>query len=138
MAASLTIPLQTASRTRSLHRSAVGVRSKQSALTLCRNKPNSSMTLAANARIGLVAALCAAKLIAPYTYDETMNGVLFERCFEKTLLKLLPKKLVIITDNASFHKKEVLYQIAKKYLQALIFLQPFSLKSISLNIRGVL
>ena len=50
-----------------------------------------------------------------------MNGVLFERWFEKTLLKLLPQKHDIITDNASFHKKEVLYQIAKKYLQALIF-----------------
>ena len=36
---------------RSVHRSAVGVRRKQSAFTLCRNQPNSSMTLAANADI---------------------------------------------------------------------------------------
>ena len=35
----------------SFHRSAVGVRSKQSAFTLRRDKPNSSMTLAANANI---------------------------------------------------------------------------------------
>jgi len=29
-------------------------------------------------------------------------------------------------DNAAFHKKEVLYQIAKKYSQELIFLPPYS------------
>ncbi len=33
---------------------------------------------------------------------------------------------VIIMDNAVFHKKEVLYQIAKKYSQELIFLSPYS------------
>ena len=36
---------------RSFHRSAVGVRSKQRTLTLCRNKPNSSMMLAADADV---------------------------------------------------------------------------------------
>ena len=35
----------------SFHRSAVGVRSKQSAFTLCRNKPDSSIALAADANI---------------------------------------------------------------------------------------
>ena len=35
----------------SLHRSAVGVRSKQRTFTLCRNQPNSSMTLAVNADV---------------------------------------------------------------------------------------
>ena len=29
-------------------------------------------------------------------------------------------------DNAAFHKKEVVYQIAKKYSQTLIFLPPYS------------
>ena len=29
-------------------------------------------------------------------------------------------------DNTAFHKKEVLYQISKKYLQELIFLPPYS------------
>ena len=33
----------------------------------------------------------------------------------------MPKDHVIIMDNAAFHKKEVLYQIAKKYSQTLIF-----------------
>jgi len=46
--------------------------------------------------------------------------------FEEELLKMLPKAHVIIMDNAAFHKKEVLYQIAKKYSQELIFLPPYS------------
>ena len=50
-----------------------------------------------------------------------MNGILFESWFEKSLLKKLPKKRVIIMDNAAFHKKEVLYQIAKKTLSNLDF-----------------
>ncbi len=44
---------------RSFHRSAVGVRSKQGAFTLCRNKPNSSMTLAANADVDALSAFTA-------------------------------------------------------------------------------
>ena len=51
---------------------------------------------------------------------------MFEKWFEDELLKKLPKDHVIIMDNAAFHKKEVLYQIAKKYSQELIFLPPYS------------
>ena len=55
-----------------------------------------------------------------------MNASVFEDWFEEELLKKLPKDHVIIMDNAAFHKKEVLYQIAKKYSQRLIFLPPYS------------
>ena len=55
-----------------------------------------------------------------------MNAAVFEDWFEEELLKKLPKDHVIIMDNAAFHKKEVLYQIAKKYSQRLIFLPPYS------------
>ena len=57
---------------------------------------------------------------------ETMKASVFEKWFEEELLKKLPKDHVIIMDNAAFHKKEVLYQIAKKYSQELIFLLPYS------------
>ena len=53
---------------------------------------NISINGKGHAQIKLVAALCAGKLIAPYTNDGTINGVLFERWFEKTLLKNLPPK----------------------------------------------
>ena len=55
-----------------------------------------------------------------------MNASVFEDWFENKLLSWLPKGHVIIMDNAAFHKKEVLYQIAKKYSQELIFLPPYS------------
>ena len=55
-----------------------------------------------------------------------MKAAVFEDWFEEELLKKLPKDHVIIMDNAAFHKKEVLYQIAKKYSQELIFLPPYS------------
>ena len=79
-----------------------------------------------HARIGLVAAQCEGALFAPHTYSGTMNASLFEDWFENKLLSWLPKGHVIIMDNAAFHKKEVLYQIAKKFSQELIFLPPYS------------
>ena len=79
-----------------------------------------------HARIGLVAAQCEGALLAPHTYSGTMKASVFEDWFEEELLKKLPKDHVIIMDNAAFHKKEVLYQIAKKYSQRLIFLPPYS------------
>ena len=79
-----------------------------------------------HARIGLVAAQCEGALLAPHTYSGTMNASVFEDWFENKLLSCLPKGHVIIMDNAAFHKKEVLYQIAKKYSQELIFLPPYS------------
>ena len=76
------------------------------------------------ARIGLVAAQREGELLASHTYSGTMKAAVFEDWFEEDLLKKLPKEHVIIMDNAAFHKKEVLYQIAKKYSQILIFLPP--------------
>ena len=79
-----------------------------------------------HARIGLVAAQREGTLFASHTYSGTMKASVFEEWFEEELLKKLPKDHVIIMDNAAFHKKEVLYQIAKKYSQELIFLPPYS------------
>ena len=79
-----------------------------------------------HARIGVVAAQWEGALLAPHTYSGTMKASVFEDWFEEDLLKKLPKDHVIIMDNAAFHKKEVLYQIAKKYSQELIFLLPYS------------
>ena len=55
-----------------------------------------------------------------------MNAAVFEDWFEEDLLKKLPKDHVIIMDNAAFHKKESLQNLAGKYLQTLIFLPPYS------------
>gem|GEM_PF-4306168 len=46
---------------------------------------------------------------------------MLEKWFEDELLKNLSKTHVIIMDNASFHKKEILQNLAGKYSQTLIF-----------------
>ena len=63
-----------------------------------------------------VSAASVSALLASHTYSGTMKASLFEKWFEDKLLNCLPKGHVIIMDNAAFHKKEVLYQIAKKIL----------------------
>ena len=79
-----------------------------------------------HARIGLVAALREGTLLAPHTYSGTMKASVFEEWFEDKLLNCFPKGHVIIMDNAAFHKKEVLQNLARKYSQELIFLPPYS------------
>ena len=79
-----------------------------------------------HARIGLVVAQCEGALLAPHTYSGTIKASLSEKWFEDKLLSCFPKRHIIIMDNAAFYKKEVLYQIAKKYSQELIFLPPYS------------
>jgi len=54
-------------------------------------------------------------LLAPHTYSGTMKASLFEKWFENELLSCLPKGHVIIMDNAAFHKKESLQNLAVKY-----------------------
>ena len=55
-----------------------------------------------------------------------MKASLFEKWFENKVLSCLPKGHVISMDNAAFHKKEVLQNLARKYSQKLIFLPPYS------------
>ena len=79
-----------------------------------------------HARIGLVAAQCEGALLDPHTYSGTMKAAVFDDWFESKLLSCLPKGHVITMDNAAFHKKEVLQNLARKYSQTLIFLPPYS------------
>ena len=88
-----------------------------------------------HARIGLVAAQREGALLAPHTYSGTMKASVFEDWFENKLLSCLPKGHVIIMDNAAFHKKELLYQIAKKCSQELIFLRRIHLNTITSGAR---
>ena len=55
-----------------------------------------------------------------------MKSQLFEKWFEKDLLKELPYGSVLIMNSASFYRKDVLYEILKKYQYTLIFLPPYS------------
>ena len=69
------------------------------------------------------------KVIAPLVYEGTTDASFFEGWFEDILIKQL-KKLrkcdAIVMDNASFHNKENLTEIAEEHGFKLIFLPPFS------------
>jgi len=57
-------------------------------------------------------------------YDTAMTGEFFEAWFEEILLPELPRDAVIVMDNASFHRKKQLNEIAENHNIRLIFLPP--------------
>lgn len=77
-------------------------------------------------RTSIVAAKAGKKIISPLQYNGTMNATLFEMWFEKCLLPCLEKGATIVMDNASFHRKKQLFEIAQKQGFNLIFLPPYS------------
>lgn len=77
-------------------------------------------------RTSIVAGKMGHEIIAPLQYDGTMHGDFFETWFSEQLLPAVPQDAVVIMDNASFHRKKQLYEIAQKYGRTLIFLPPYS------------
>ena len=77
-------------------------------------------------RTNIVAAKCMDKIVAPLIYDGTTDSVLFEFWFENCLLKELPKNAVVIMDNATFHRKLRLQELAEKAECKVLFLPPYS------------
>ena len=59
-------------------------------------------------------------------YTGTTDSALFQYWFEHCLLKEAEKDSIIILDNASFHKKSILPDLAQKYGCEALFLPPYS------------
>lgn len=77
-------------------------------------------------RTNLVAAQLNQEIIAPMQYHGTTDASLFEYWLKQWLLPCLPEDVVIIMDNASFHRKGKLFKIVEEYHRKLIFLSPYS------------
>lgn len=77
-------------------------------------------------RTNIVAAKNCNRLIAPMTYDGTTDCLLFEFWFEQVFLKSVPKYSVAIMDNATFHRKKKLIELAESAKCDLLFLPPYS------------
>jgi transposase len=75
---------------------------------------------------GLLYGLHGKKYIAVRNYEHTTNSKFFENWFEWELLGVVPENSIIIMDNASFHRKSVLIEIAAKYGVVVLFLPPYS------------
>ena len=70
-------------------------------------------------RTSIVAWKVGHKIIAPLQYSGTMQADFFELWFEEHLIPELDEDVVIILDNASFHRKKRLYDldsVVKVYL----------------------
>jgi len=77
-------------------------------------------------RINIVAAKCGSVIVAPMVYDGTTDSVLFETWFEYSLLKSIPKGSLIVLDNATFHRKSRLRELADEIGCIVLFLPPYS------------
>jgi len=77
-------------------------------------------------RTNIVAGICQGKWVAPLEYPGTTDSVLFEFWFENCLLREANEGSTIILDNATFHKKSVLPDLAKKHKCEVLFLPPYS------------
>jgi len=77
-------------------------------------------------RISWVAGLTNSELIAPMTYEETMTSDFFEAWFQKFLLPILNTPLVIIMDNARFHRMGKLELLCEEFGHKILPLPPYS------------
>ena len=77
-------------------------------------------------RTNVIGARTNGKHIGVLAFDCTVNSDVFEAWFEMWLLPKLPKGTAIILDNASFHRKSILYEIASRMGFILIFLPKYS------------
>jgi transposase len=77
-------------------------------------------------RINVIAGLCNGKHLAVESYAHTTNSKFFEHWFVHCLLKEVPEGCTIIMDNARFHPKLKLRELADKAGVKLLFLPTYS------------
>ena len=80
-------------------------------------------------RINLVAGKIGNALIGSMIYRQTMESEFFEEWFREIFLRdieKLKKNVVIVLDNARFHRKRILEKIVKETGHYLLFLPPYS------------
>ena len=77
-------------------------------------------------RTNIVSAKCGSSIVAPMIYDGTTDAALFEHWFEYALLKEIPEGSYCIMDNAAFHRKSKLHELAQSAGYTVIFLPPYS------------
>jgi transposase len=77
-------------------------------------------------RTSLIAALSEKQLIAPMLFSGTCNTITFNSWLEQELLPYLNNNVVVVVDNAAFHKSKETERIITKTGAILLFLPPYS------------
>jgi transposase len=77
-------------------------------------------------RTNIVAGICCGKWVAPLQYDGSTDSVLFEFWFEHCLLKDIKRGKFIVLDNATFHRRARLIELAARKKCTVVFLPAYS------------
>jgi transposase len=77
-------------------------------------------------RTNIIAGLMGDRHLAVQCYEQATTSAFFEDWFEFELIPLLPENSVVVMDNASFHRKSVLWKIAERRGVYVLFLPPYS------------
>jgi transposase len=77
-------------------------------------------------RTNIIAGLSGGKHVAVQCYEHSTTSAFFEDWFEFELLAVIPEGSLIVMDNASFHRKSYLFNIADRYGVYLLFLPAYS------------
>jgi transposase len=74
----------------------------------------------------VIAGVCNNKHVAVRCYNHSTTAGFFEEWFEWELLSVVPEGSIIIMDNAPFHRKSKLHEIAARHGFFVLFLPPYS------------
>jgi transposase len=77
-------------------------------------------------RTSLIGALVKGKLTVPMLFSGTTNTALFNQWLEEALLPAIGKDMILIMDNAIFHKSQRTRELIRKAGCSLLFLPPYS------------
>lgn len=77
-------------------------------------------------RYNITAALNLNLLIAPFLFEGYSNAVVYETYIEKVLVPALKPGMVLVIDNASFHKSKRVIELVEAANCRIIFLPPYS------------
>jgi transposase len=77
-------------------------------------------------RTNIIAALTNKGIEAPFTFEGSCDGKIFETYVEDVLCPVLRPGQVVIMDNASFHKSKRIREVIEQAKCALIYLSPYS------------
>lgn len=77
-------------------------------------------------RTSLIAARIGKRFCAPMLFDGTCNTRIFNAWLEGMLCPLLEPGMVVIMDNATFHKSAATRKLIRKTGARLLFLPPYS------------
>ena len=67
-------------------------------------------------RTNIVVGVCHGSWVAPLGYTRITDSTTFEFWFENCLLQKIDEGSTIVLDNATFHKKSILPDLAKRYM----------------------